>query len=396
MRMEEISNSRYIKDTDQVERYLLNLVEDYFKNSGVASPASKEYIIKRAVQRMKEEMSFDNLGVLSITLPSGEIKTGAVNITLEDLGGEPAITEKHSAFNVSFGNKKNTACEGDDPRLSDERKPLSHKHQISDIIGLQGKLSTLEGYLNRSEKFEHEHSNKSVLDMIVYTGDKTEIDLTILDTLENKTKEIIDEIRQEISDYKTEINNKITEVNTKINDTKQQIDGFKNDITNQNNEYLSNANDYTDTKIGEAKTAIDNKISTTLVTQDDLTNIMFATNNTYFYIGTMTFSLQSVIENNVQPIDGYIKDIINDRGMSLSTSFIDSFLEYVSSNGNDVSYSLPYIVFNNGTICGMIQVEITSNEEVVFHIDVDQNNIPNDVKSGNIVIKLYSMSSVSM
>ena len=123
---------------------------------------------------------------------------------------------------------------------------------------------------------------------------------------------------------------------------------------------------------------------------------MFATNNTYFYIGTMTFSLQSVIENNVQPIDGYIKDIINDRGMSLSTSFIDSFLEYVSSNGNDVSYSLPYIIFNNGTICGMIQVEITSNEEIVFHIDVDQNNIPNDIKSGNIIIKLYSMSSVSM
>ena len=106
MRMEELSDSRYIKNTDTVERYLLNLVQEYFKNSNIAPTTSKEYIIKRAVERMREEISYDSIGVLSITLPDGEKRTGAITITLEDLNGEPLISPKYSAFNVNFGNEK--------------------------------------------------------------------------------------------------------------------------------------------------------------------------------------------------------------------------------------------------------------------------------------------------
>ena len=217
MRMEELSDSRYIKSTDQIERYLLNLVEQYCKNSNISSPSSREYIIKRAVQRMKEEISFDNIGVLSITLPNGEQRTGAINITLEDLNGEPLISPKLSAFNVSFGNEQNTACEGNDPRLSDARKPLKHEHEISDIIGLEGQLSTLEGILNRTGQFEHIHENKNILDMLVYTGDNNVIDLTLLDTMKDKIQELVDEIRQEITEHRQEINDKITEVDNKVN-----------------------------------------------------------------------------------------------------------------------------------------------------------------------------------
>ena len=223
MRMEELSDSRYIKSTDQVERYLLGLVEEYCKNSNVSSPSSREYIIKRAVKRMKEEISLEGMGVLSITLPNGEQRTGAVNITLEDLNGEPLISPKLSAFNVPFGNEQNTACEGNDPRLSDARKPLKHQHEIKDIIGLEGQLSTLEGLLNRTGQFEHEHTNKNILDMLVYTGDKTVIDLTLLDTMKDDIQKLVDKIREEIIAHKQEINNKITEVNTKITEVKQEI-----------------------------------------------------------------------------------------------------------------------------------------------------------------------------
>ena len=176
MRMEELSDSRYIKNTDTVERYLLNLVQEYFKNSNITPTTSKEYIIKRAVERMREEISYDSIGVLSITLPDGEKRTGAITITLEDLNGEPLISPKYSAFNVNFGNEKNTACEGDDPRLSDARKPLQHEHDIKDIIGLEGILSTLIGRIERIGGFAHEHSNKNVLDILIYTGEKVSID----------------------------------------------------------------------------------------------------------------------------------------------------------------------------------------------------------------------------
>ena len=37
MRMEELADSMYIKQTDAVEKYLLNLVQEYFKSSGLAS-----------------------------------------------------------------------------------------------------------------------------------------------------------------------------------------------------------------------------------------------------------------------------------------------------------------------------------------------------------------------
>ena len=102
MRMEELSESRYVKNTDSVEKYLLNVVKEYFKNnSNVASTTSREYIIKKAVKRMKEEITFEGIGVLSVALPDDVTpRTGAVVITLQDLHGEPEITTKYSAFNV--------------------------------------------------------------------------------------------------------------------------------------------------------------------------------------------------------------------------------------------------------------------------------------------------------
>ena len=233
---------------------------------------------------MKEEISFDNLGVLSITLPNGEVRTGAINLTIEDLNGEPLISPKLSAFNVSFGNKQNTACEGNDPRLSDARKPLEHQHQISDVIGLEGQLSTLEGLMNRANQFEHEHDNKNVLDMLIYTGNNNVIDLTLLDTLKDKIQTLVNEIRQEIVDHKQEIDIKITEVNTKITEVKQQIDDLKQFIIDKNEEYYKESTDYTDAKVIEAESALDTKINN-LATKKMLDGILDVANQVYTFVG---------------------------------------------------------------------------------------------------------------
>lgn len=395
MRMEELSDSMYIKNTDQVERYLLNLVEQYCKNSNISSPASREYIIKRAVQRMKEEISFDNMGVLSITIPNGEVLTGAVNLTLEDLNGEPLIPEKFSAFNVPFGNEQNTACEGNDPRLSDARKPLKHNHEISDIIGLEGQLSTLEGLLNRTGQFEHDHKNKNVLDMLIYTGDKNVIDLTLLDTLKDKIEKLVDEIRQEIINHKDEINNKITEVNTKITEVKKQIEDLKQFIIDKNNEYYKKSTDYTDSKIQTTENTLNKKIEN-LVTKSMLNGVLDIANNAYTLVGKSKYSLQSAIDNNTQSIDQSILNDITARGTSLDKCVFDMSLEYISTDGDTFIYTLPYLIFKDGTVCGIIQTELLKDGTVKFHIDANIDDIPDVIQQGNIIINIYSTSTVTI
>ena len=51
---------------------------------------------------------------------------GTDALTPGDIGAEPEITPKGTAFNVDFGTTGGTACEGDDARLSDDRTPLAH------------------------------------------------------------------------------------------------------------------------------------------------------------------------------------------------------------------------------------------------------------------------------
>ena len=395
MRMEELSDSRYIKSTDQVERYLLGLVEEYCKNSNVSSPSSREYIIKRAVQRMKEEISFEGMGVLSITLPDGEPRTGAVNITLEDLNGEPLISPKLSAFNVSFGNEQNTACEGNDPRLSDARKPLKHQHEIKDIIGLEGQLSTLEGLLNRTGQFEHEHANKNILDMFVYTGDKTVIDLTLLDTMKDDIQKLVDKIREEIIAHKQEINNKITEVNTKITEVKQEIENLKQFIIDKNKEYYKKSTDYTDTKITETENALNTKIAN-LVTKEMLNGVLDIANKAYTFVGQSVYTVNSVIDNNTQSIDQSILDEIITRETSLDKCVFEISLKYLTPSGQTFMYTLPYIIFKDNTVYGMIQAELLNDGTIIFHTDVDINNLPDEIYHGEIIINVYSTSSVSI
>ena len=395
MRMEELSDSRYIKSTDQVERYLLGLVEEYCKNSNVSSPSSREYIIKRAVQRMKEEISFEGMGVLSITLPDGEPRTGAVNITLEDLNGEPLISPKLSAFNVPFGNEQNTACEGNDPRLSDAREPLRHQHEIRDIIGLEGQLSTLEGLLNRTGQFEHEHANKNVLDMLVYTGDKTVIDLTLLDTMKDDIQRLVNEIREEIITHKQEIDTKIIEVNTKITEVKQEIENLKQFIIDKNEEYYQKSTDYTDTKITETENTLNNKIAN-LVTKEMLNGVLDIANKAYTFVGQSVYTVNSAIDNNIQSIDQNIIDEIIARETSLDKCVFDISLKYLTLDGQTFMYTLPYLVFKDNTVCGMIQAELLNDGTVVFHTDVDIDDLPDEIYHGEIVINVYSTSSVSI
>lgn len=362
MRMEELSENRYIKSTDTVERYLLELVRRYFDNANIASELSQEYIIKKALTRMKEEISFDGMGVTKIII-DGEEYTGAVNLSLEMLGGEPLISPKHSAFNVDFGTEAMTACEGNDPRLSDARKPLPHKHSISDVAGLEGILSTLTGKIERVNGLMHQHPNKSILDMLIYTGDKSQIDLTLLDTLEGKTNELVNTIRSEVSQYRIDIDEKIKNVQVNTDRLENKIEEFKESIRQRNAEDLLEAKNYADGKDLELKEEFNDAIAD-FIKKDDLEPLLDVMQESIILIGTEEISLHEIIDvtamdivkSGTFTISQEIQQRIMDNGLSLNECHKELSIKLIAAGTGKATYApIPYITVNGGNIDGILQ-----------------------------------------
>lgn len=362
MRMEELSENRYIKSTDTVERYLLELVRRYFDNANIASELSQEYIIKKALTRMKEEISFDGMGVTKIII-DGEEYTGAVNLSLEMLGGEPLISPKHSAFNVDFGTEAMTACEGNDPRLSDARTPLPHNHGISDVAGLEGILSTLTGKIERVNGLMHQHPNKNILDMLIYTGDKSQIDLTLLDTLEGKTNELVNTIRSEVSQYRIDIDEKIRNVQVNTDRLENKIEEFKESIRQRNAEDLLEAKNYADGKDLELKEEFDDAIAD-FIKKDDLEPLLDVMQESIILIGTEEISLHEIIDvttmdivkSGTFTISQEIQQRIMDNGLSLNECHKELSIKLIAAGTGKATYApIPYITVNGGNIDGILQ-----------------------------------------
>ena len=173
MNLEQHENNRFTKERDDIEIYLLRIIKRYFDIENIYNQESIESIIVESLTRYKQSVLGEKNGfVFSLNQ-----RTGHIILTIRDFNGEEAF-EKQSAFNKDFGTEPNTICEGNDSRLSDERNPLEHNHDIASINGLKQRL---ESIIPSSEI--HIHKNKSILDMIIYTGKKTEIDLIVLDFL---------------------------------------------------------------------------------------------------------------------------------------------------------------------------------------------------------------------
>lgn len=401
MRMEELSNSQYIKSTDTVEKYLLNLVEEYFNNTSTASTTSREYVIKKAVERMKEELLSEDIGVLSITIPSGETRTGAVTLTLEDLQGEPIIAPKLTAFNVDFGDEANTACEGNDPRLSDARTPLDHTHEITDIVGLEGKLSTITGTLERINKLSHEHDNKDVLDIITYTGEQSSIDLILLETMGDEIAAIVEQIQADIVAYSKALDTKITKVNTEITNVKQQIIDLRDFITQSNATALAEAKQYTNDKYNDLLIDINNIINA-LMTRDKIQSLINIAQNTYTLAGSMTIAISTLIDvesaaheqTKELNVSSAITTELANRGAVLTESQIEVLIKY-RDNGVTHYATLPYITIVNDAIDGSINVStICSDSKIIFKMTTINGIVPDYIKTATILYNVYSKQEV--
>lgn len=402
MRMEELANSRYIKKTDTVEAYLLELVRTYFKSNAVADDASREALINKAVKRMKEELSLDGMGVISVKI-GDEVRTGAVSVTLEDLGGEPWINPKHTAFNVDFGNEKGTACEGNDPRLYDDRHPLAHKHKTSDIVGLDGILSTLTGKVNRINGLAHTHSNMNILDMLTYTGNKTVIDLSVIDDMDEKISNIVNQIRAEIADFRTDISNLIAETESHIDDIEKKIDELKEVIRQQNEEYYEQAKEYTDSKYSSLKIDFENAVAD-FVKTEDLENVLDIANKVITKAATfsvdvntlLTFTGYQQVRKATYPIPADVKMNVINRGTSVMLSQTEFLISYVNENSRRVYSPLPYITFDNGEVDGNLQVSNDENNIYVTYTSKLGISAPDEIRNATIVCNFYSRQDVTL
>ena len=348
MRMEELSDSRYEKGTDSVERYLLGLVNDYFKDGTVAMNSSREFIIKKAVKRMKEELDFEDIGVLSITLPDGRVLTGPVTITIDDLNGEPKITLKRSAFNVDFGDQANTACEGNDPRLYDARKPLPHKHDVDDIIGLSGTLSTLTGSIKRLNGFAHDHKNQNILDRITYSGSKNSIDLGSVDASIQKAQQLSADIKKLIQDYKSAVPAVAQGILDAVDETSDKLDDVKDAITANNSSCLAQAKKYAEDEFNKVTSQFNAATGGGgYVVKDKLDNVL---KNSLALVGTMNISISSL--SSASPITESL-----DANIATALTGNNQFefrIKQKNTSGENVFMPTPYMVIDNSQLAGQI------------------------------------------
>lgn len=350
MRMEELSESVYLKQADTVESYLLGLVEEYFKVTERTPASSMERVVERCMARIDEELEYDGVGVTGIMLEGDtEPRIGSVRITKEEIGAEPLITDKRTAFNVDFGNTNNTACAGDDPRLSDKRMPLDHDHEMSDIQGLEGRLSTIDGKISRLLNSAHEHWNMTVLDRLVYSGSRERIDLKDFEDLENSISDRESLIRQNVDSAKEDILDLIDNINRSTANISETCNEVYQYITENSERLLAEANAQSDTNHAAAVSEI-NEALEDYATRDDIAELNAIMSEIYFPVGSMEI-LSSDYCNFDDGMDIYeeidirqdLLDEVTARGQNLDDCLFQFMITYRSDNKTKVQH-MPYIM----------------------------------------------------
>lgn len=402
MRMEELCDGRYIKTPDAVERYLLNIVQQFFGESNNTIASSKEYIINQAVERIRQEINFDNIGVISITMPNGEVKQGSVSLSIEDFGGEPAIVPKLSAFNVNFGTEAGTACEGNDPRLSDARKPLDHTHEVDEIAGLTGILSSIQTEIERTNALAHEHSNKDVLDILKYSGNSTVIDLKDFETKENDFNVVADAINNNIIQYTIDTDLKIQDSNQKALDIHNDVmANITQEIENANQTHYDTAKAYMDQCIADTGLDLQQTLDA-LITAQAIEKLADTASTVYTLAGTSSVSIGTIFSSSVGS-QSYVhtlpSNVLNEliaRNAQIDKCRLEYYLEY-TNNGVAVKTALPYFIWNNGIVEGSISVDKDPlSNDVIIQIYTATGTLPSNIQAATISCEVYSTQTVTI
>lgn len=176
MNLQEHDDNNYTKQQSDVESYLKRVIQRYFELENNYTETKIEAIIVESITRLKRELLDEKGYIFALNN-----KTGHITLNIQDIGGESAFG-KNNAFNKEFCpdgiDTPDTIAMGNDIRLDDDREPIQHNHLITDINKLR---KTLDEILLSFHDGTHYHNNKSLLDMLKYSGTLAEIDLVIIE-----------------------------------------------------------------------------------------------------------------------------------------------------------------------------------------------------------------------
>lgn len=195
MKISQVSPNLFIKVPTQYELDLIKSVKDKMDLLDVSDVPTLEHVINQVLTLVKQEITNweGDFGVLSL---NG--RSGTVELTATDLGAEPAFL-KRAAFNRPFGHSALSICEGNDPRLEDERVPLAHVHEATDMRGLQNAIGMNEKVIEL-EGLSHRHTNTRILDLLVYNGTQQAINLGLLESIVDFSQSDIDLLKVHADD----------------------------------------------------------------------------------------------------------------------------------------------------------------------------------------------------
>lgn len=326
MNLKEHNNNQYTKENTEVEKYLLRIIQRYFDIENNYTKESIEAMILESLTRFKQLIISEKGFIFSLNK-----QTGHLTLTIRDFDGEEAIN-KMTAFNKDFGTDEGTICEGNDERLSDDRKPLTHIHSIAQIENLKEALESVDKL-----KDVHFHNNQDVLNILRYVGSRTTIDLILIEELvqavdnycdtiskyKNGLKQISDEDIDTLIIYKTTILNELAHAK---------------ELIQEGNKWIDEMYEYIDKEISDLKNSTLDKLLHH-VSKETLEEITEVVRNSYrvMYSGEM-FIPKGTVTCNPHTI-GTMAD-----GTPYGTSFVQEESK-ITINYNNVSNPRPKLFF---------------------------------------------------
>lgn len=241
MNLKEHDNNQYTKEKDKVEAYLLRIIQRYFDIENNFTRESIEAMIIESLTRFKQAVIHQKGFIFSLNK-----MTGNLTLTIQDFGGEPAI-KKQSAYNKDFGTEADTICMGNDPRLSDDREAAPHVHRIANVQGLKEALDIIG-----MPSDTHFHENKTVLDILQYTGTQTVIDLVVIDNLKVALTKLYNSLSNEQINLESRYKKDFENLLLCIPQLEQMIQEAS-DLAHQSVKWLQDINSYTDTEVNRYK-----------------------------------------------------------------------------------------------------------------------------------------------